>query len=53
MPYEFIKLLRNTKDGAEGVSIIEENNLMLSVAYNSLVFEETLVKKGGNKKGFV
>ncbi len=53
MPYDFIKLLRNTKDGAQGVSIIEENNLMLSVAYNSLVYEETLVKKGGNKKGFL
>lgn len=52
-PYDFIKLLRNSKDGAEGTSIIEENNLMLSVAYNSLVFEETLVKKGGNKKGFI
>lgn len=52
-PFEFIKVLRNSKDGAQGVSIIEENNLMLSVAYNSLVFEETLVKKGGNKKGFV
>lgn len=52
-PYEFIKLLRNTKDGAEGISIIEENNLLLSVAYNSLIFEETLVKKGGNKKGFL
>lgn len=53
MPYEFIKLLRNTKDGAEGVSIIEENKQILSVVYNSLVFEETLVKKGGNKKGFL
>ena len=53
MPFEFIKLLRNTKDGATGTSIIDENNLILSVAYNSLVFEETLVKKGGNKKGFV
>lgn len=52
-PYDFIKLLRNSKDGAKGTSIIEENNLMLSVAYNSLVFEETLVKKGGNKKGFI
>lgn len=52
-PYEFIKILRNTKDGAEGTSIIDENNLILSVAYNSLIFEETLVKKGGNKKGFV
>lgn len=53
MPYEFIKLLRNTKDGAKGISIIEENNQILSVTYNSLVFEETLVKKGGNKKGFI
>ena len=53
MPHEFIKILRNTKDGAEGTSIIEEHKLMLSVAYNSLVFEENLVKKGGNKKGFL
>jgi len=52
-PYEFIKILRNTKDGAKGVSIIEEHSLILSVAYNSLIFEETLVKKGGNKKGFI
>lgn len=52
-PYDFIKILRNTKDGAQGTSIIEENSLILSVAYNSLIFEETLVKKGGNKKGFV
>jgi HK97 family phage portal protein len=52
-PYEFIKILRNTKDGAQGVSLIEENKLILSVAYNSLMFEETLVKKGGNKKGFL
>lgn len=52
-PHEFIKILRNTKDGARGTSITEENNLILSVAYNSMIFEETLVKKGGNKKGFV
>lgn len=52
-PFEFVKLLRNTKNGAEGVSITEENQLILSVAYNSLIFEENLVKKGGNKKGFL
>lgn len=51
--YDFIKILRNTKDGAQGTSIIEENSLILSVAYNSLVYEENLVKKGGNKKGFL
>lgn len=51
--FDFLKVLRNTKDGAKGTSIIEENSLILSVAYNSLVYEETLVKKGGNKKGFL
>lgn len=52
-PYEFLKLLRNTKDGASGISVTDENNLALSVAYHSLVYEQTLVKKGGNKKGFL
>ncbi len=52
-PFEFIKLLRNTKDGCRGVSIIEENALILSVAYNTLIFEENLVKKGGNRRGFL
>ena len=52
-PYDFLKILRNTKDGASGVGIVEESSLILSVAYNALVFEENLVKKGGNKKGFL
>jgi HK97 family phage portal protein len=52
-PFEFLKILRNTKDGCRGVSIIEENALMLSVVYNSLIFEENLVKKGGNRRGFL
>jgi len=51
--FQFIRLLRGTKDGATGKGIIEENKIMLSVAYNSLLYEETLVKKGGNKKGFI
>lgn len=52
-PFDFIKLLRNTKDGAEGTSIVDENSLILGVAYQTLVFEENLVTKGGNKKGFL
>lgn len=52
-PYDFIKLLRNTKDGASGTGIISENNLIISVAYNSLVYEQNLVLKGGNKRGFL
>ncbi len=52
-PFEFIKVLRNTRNGRDGKSVIDENNEVISVAYNSLCFEKTLVKTGGNKKGFV
>ncbi|EON70465.1 phage portal protein [Lysinibacillus sphaericus] len=51
--FEFIKILRNTKDGATGIGLLKQNNKLLSVAYNSLMFEESLLKKGGNKKGFL
>jgi HK97 family phage portal protein len=51
--WEFVKLLRKTKDGVTGQGILKENNTMLSVAYNQMVYEEVLVKTGGNKKGFL
>lgn len=52
-PFEFLKLLRNSRDGAEGIGIIESNPKVLSVAYNSLDYENILAKTGGNKKGFI
>ena len=52
-PFDFVKILRTTQNGWKGTSIIAENATILSVAYNSLKFENTLVKKGGNKKGFL
>ena len=51
--YNFLRFLRNTKDGARGTSLVSESSLMLSVAYETLKLEENLVKKGGNKKGFL
>lgn len=51
--YEFLKVTRKTKDGITGKGIITENDLALATAYNSLVFENILVKTGGNKKGFL
>jgi HK97 family phage portal protein len=51
--YEFVKLLRNTANGGTGFGFVAENNKMLSVVYNTLLFEEMLVKTGGNKKGFL
>lgn len=52
-PYEVFKILRKTKDGCTSISVIEENALQLAIAYNSMLYENQLVKKGGNKKGFL
>lgn len=49
--YEFLNLVRNTKDGVSGTSIIKENNLSLSTTYNSLKFENKQLCNGGLKKG--
>jgi HK97 family phage portal protein len=52
-PYEFVKLLRNTKDGASGVGVTVEVSKALETAYNTLLYQLMLVKSGGNKKGFL
>ena len=51
--YEFIKLLRNTKDGATGVGLTEEVGTALETAFNTLLYQLNIVKSGGNKKGFL
>ena len=52
-PYEFIKLLRNTKNGAWGTGLCNEVSKALETAYNTLLYQLSLVKSGGNKKGFI
>ena len=52
-PYEFIKLLRNTKTGAWGVGITEELNEALQTAFQTQLYQLGLVKTGGNKRGFL
>lgn len=51
--FEFIKITRKSKDGVTGTGIINEHNKVLSVIYNTLVYEDLLVRTGGNKKGFL
>ncbi len=51
--YDFLKILRDTKDGAQGTPITKESGKLIEVAYESLCYELYLVKKGGNKKGFL
>lgn len=52
-PYQFIMLLRNTKDGIQGKSLVAQNQKLLGAVYETLLFENYLVASGGNKKGFV
>lgn len=52
-PYDFVKLLRNTKDGASGIGVTVEVSKALETAYNTLLYQLNLVKSGGNKKGFL
>ena len=52
-PYEFIKILRDTKDGATGIGLTEQLGKSLETAYNTLLYQLNMVKSGGNKKGFL
>ena len=48
-----MKILKSTKDGANGIGIINQNQELLKVAYLTLKFEQSLVSTGGSKKGFI
>ena len=52
-PWQFLKILRKTKDGCTSTSLTEEKQLVFSVAYETYKYEQNLVKKGGNKRGFL
>lgn len=52
-PFKFFKILRKTKDGMSSRSITEDSPLIINVTYSGLTYEESLVRKGGNKRGFL
>lgn len=52
-PHSFLKILRNTKDGAEGVPITTENSKLIESMYLTLVLESHMAARGGNKRGFL
>ena len=53
MPYQFIRVLRNTKNGRDGTPIYDEAQRMMSAVYSLLKYEENQNVTGGNKKGFL
>lgn len=52
-PYDFIKLLRNTKNGAYGTGYTKEISKSLETAYKRIIYDLELMRTGGNKKGFL
>lgn len=52
-PYEFFKILRKTKDGWRSISVVDELATLLGTAYKTMVYEQNLVARGGNKRGFL
>ena len=51
--YDFIVVLRNTKDGGSGNGLTKEVGKALETAYNTLLYQLNMVKSGGNKRGFI
>ena len=51
--HEFIKILRNTQDGATGIGLTQEVGKAIETAFDTLLYQLNMVKSGGNKKGFL
>ena len=51
--YEFITILRNTTNGIESSSLVEELSKSLETAVKTIMYELGIAKKGGGKKGFI
>lgn len=51
--YQFIKLLRNTKDGASGKGLTEEIGKALQTAFKRLCYDYDITVTGGGRKGFI
>lgn len=52
-PYQLLRLLRHTRDGVSGKSILAESPTLISVAYKTLLFERKLVASGGCRKAYI
>lgn len=53
MPFDFLTITRNSKNGYKGKGIVDENNNVLNVGYSMVLEELRQIKNGGQKKGYV
>lgn len=52
-PYEFVKLLRTTQDGASGTGLTAEVATVIETAAATIRYQLATAKSGGSKKGFI
>ena len=51
--YNFVRILRNTRDGCQGYSIVDDFNSFLQTSLNTQRAENTIARSGGFKKGYI
>jgi HK97 family phage portal protein len=51
--FEVFRILRDTKDGITGVGLTDEISKALETSFATMLYQLNLIKKGGNKKGFL
>ena len=51
--FEFFKIVKNTKDGGSGKSVINQVSKALETAYQTMLYQLVILKTGGNKRGFL
>ena len=52
-PWQFVRILHSTRNGRFGRSVITANQEALQVAYMTMLYERSLVQRGGSKRGFL
>lgn len=52
-PWEFVTITRHTKNGVTGVGLLKQISKLLNTMYNELLYEGSVARTGGNKKGFL
>lgn len=52
-PWQVMRFLRATRDGRTGRSVVEQNAPALLVAYETMAYELALVRRAGNKRGYL
>ena len=52
-PWDFVRLCRHSTDGMHGTGILQENSKMLALAWATLVLQNSIMRGGGNARGYV